>query len=205
MTILTPRRLAKRRVEPTQQLILFRLQQEWFALPILMVQKVVPLGQVYGASVGNMSLMHYQNLEIPIIDIEHWIFRKPSTPSLFASSTLDTSAMLSLTAAQSLDLKESAPEASALEASVPVPPTQPHLLITSNSQGDLCGIPINSQPMLQRVPESAFKRLPAVYKSGGSINCVSALIVLAKSDRPAFLLDLHRLIQISQSPDANHF
>jgi chemotaxis signal transduction protein len=193
MTILTPRRLAKRRVEPTQQLILFRLQQEWFALPILMVQKVVPLGQVYGAAVGSMSLMHYQNLEIPIIDVESWIFRKPLPPSLFADSTLNfTPGMLS-TVDQPLNS----------EAPAPALPIQRHLLITSNLQGDLCGIPIDSQPMLQRVPESAFKRLPAVYKLGGSIHYVSALIMLAKSDRPAFLLDLHQLMQASQSPDAN--
>jgi purine-binding chemotaxis protein CheW len=46
---LTSRRSTTRKVEATQQLIVFRLSQERFALPIRAVQKVIPMGNIYGA------------------------------------------------------------------------------------------------------------------------------------------------------------
>lgn len=56
---LRSRRFAARQTETTQQMIAFRLGQTSFALPILAIQKVVPLAE--------LSL--YQEQELPIIDV----------------------------------------------------------------------------------------------------------------------------------------
>jgi chemotaxis signal transduction protein len=67
-------KLANRRAEPLQKLIVFRIRQEWFAVPIQFAQKVIPLGLVYGAPQGGISLTRYQDQEIPVIDAEQRIF-----------------------------------------------------------------------------------------------------------------------------------
>jgi chemotaxis signal transduction protein len=67
-------KLANRRAEPLQKLIVFRIRREWFAVPIQFAQKVVPLGLVYGAPQGGISLTRYQDQELPVIDVEQRIF-----------------------------------------------------------------------------------------------------------------------------------
>jgi len=55
MTILSDlrsSRFARQQKNITQSLIVFTLRREWFALPIDMVQKVIPLGAVYGDPQG---------------------------------------------------------------------------------------------------------------------------------------------------------
>jgi chemotaxis signal transduction protein len=68
------RRIANRRAEPLQKLIAFQIRQVGFALPIQLARKVVPLGVVYGAPIGGLSLTRYQNLEIPVIDATFRLF-----------------------------------------------------------------------------------------------------------------------------------
>src|ERR671933_52989 len=69
MAIFSPlasRRKSRRIAEATQQLIIFRLQDEGFALPIKAVQKVIPMGKIYGAPGGaGVSLTIYQAQEAP--------------------------------------------------------------------------------------------------------------------------------------------
>lgn len=60
---LRSRRFAARQTESTQQAIAFRLGQTSFALPILAIQKVVPLAE----------LNRYQDRELPIIDVTNSI------------------------------------------------------------------------------------------------------------------------------------
>ena len=73
---LRSRRLAARQTEVTQQLIAFRLRQEWFALPIQAVQRVVPLDKVYGDPHGTgISVTTYQGNEILVIDVGQGIFK----------------------------------------------------------------------------------------------------------------------------------
>jgi chemotaxis signal transduction protein len=52
----------------------FRIRQDWFALPIQFAQRVIPLGLVYGAPQGGVSLTRYQDQEIPVIDVEYRVF-----------------------------------------------------------------------------------------------------------------------------------
>ncbi|MDJ0659288.1 MAG: chemotaxis protein CheW [Crocosphaera sp.] len=78
MTIYSHRRsrtLAGNAKENTQQLITFLLGEEWFALPINKIQKVVPLGKIYGDPQGKgISLTHYQGQELMVIDVARRIF-----------------------------------------------------------------------------------------------------------------------------------
>jgi purine-binding chemotaxis protein CheW len=69
------RRLNAHQTEATQQLLAFRLRQEWFALPIDDVQKVVQMGKVYGDPQGTgISLTKYQDRELLVIDVSQRIF-----------------------------------------------------------------------------------------------------------------------------------
>ncbi len=78
MTIYSPRRsrsLAAKKTEKSQQIITFLLEQEWFALPINTIQKVVQLGKVYGDPQGTgISLTNYQGQELLVIDVARRIF-----------------------------------------------------------------------------------------------------------------------------------
>ncbi|MBR8826644.1 MAG: chemotaxis protein CheW [Gomphosphaeria aponina SAG 52.96 = DSM 107014] len=83
MAIFSPlrsRRLASRQTEATKQLIAFRLRQEWFALPIEVVEKVVPLGNVYGdPKQKGVGLTLYQGKEILVVDVGKRIFKESSS------------------------------------------------------------------------------------------------------------------------------
>lgn len=78
MAIFSPlriRRFAAKQTETTKQLIAFRLRQEWFALPIHAVEKVVLLDKIYGdPNQTGIALTIYQDQELLVIDVAHFIF-----------------------------------------------------------------------------------------------------------------------------------
>ncbi|MEB3214211.1 MAG: chemotaxis protein CheW [Leptolyngbyaceae bacterium] len=75
MKILSSRRAENRKNQAAQKLVTFQCQHEWFALPIHLVRKFAPMERVYGTSGnGTMGLTHFENQEIPVIDISHRIF-----------------------------------------------------------------------------------------------------------------------------------
>ncbi|MDJ0600344.1 MAG: chemotaxis protein CheW [Crocosphaera sp.] len=75
------RRLAEKTKEKTQQIITFLLGEEWFALPIDRIQKVVPLGKVYGdPQRKGISLTHYKGQELLVIDVARCIFGLETLP-----------------------------------------------------------------------------------------------------------------------------
>lgn len=74
-TPLSPRPLRLKPAEPTQQLLIFEVQREPFALPIQLVQKVIVVDRLYAALPGAATrLVMYQDQEIPVIDLERRIF-----------------------------------------------------------------------------------------------------------------------------------
>ncbi|MBW4620664.1 MAG: chemotaxis protein CheW [Cyanosarcina radialis HA8281-LM2] len=83
------RRLNADRTEATHQLIAFRLRQEWFALPIDDVQKVVQMGKIYGDPQGTgVSLTEYQDRELLVIDVSQRIFAEaPSANTNLGEAT----------------------------------------------------------------------------------------------------------------------
>jgi hypothetical protein len=200
------RRLANRRAEATQKLIVFWIGQVQFALPIQAAERVVKLEQLYGAPSGNgLQFTHYQNQEILVIDAERRIFgdRHPNKGRSLLPAARSASDVLApgQPAAKSLFL-------------VPSPPAT-YLLILQDAHGEAIGISLNAPPSLRRVPISAFKPLPSAYLADGSIRCISALIAApsATSSRgfgqelppevspevppepPLFLLNLDLLLQ----------
>lgn len=179
---LTSRRSSNRKVKPTQQIIVFRLRNEGFALPIRASLKVIPLGEIFGApQITGVGLTLYQEQELLVIDIDKRIFRSVVTTKALASS--EPSESLS-----SSELSESLPPASStIEGS--------YLLIVQSSKSKLVGLPLLEPPVLQRVPESAFAPLTSDYLAYGTIQCVSALIIQGNEQPPLFLLNPDQLVQ----------
>jgi chemotaxis signal transduction protein len=80
MAIYSPlrsRRFARHQVAETEQLITFRLRQEWFAVKIEEVVKVVPLGEIYGdPHHQGLGLTLYQGQELLVVDIGFRLFQE---------------------------------------------------------------------------------------------------------------------------------
>jgi purine-binding chemotaxis protein CheW len=173
-----------RRRETTQQLIVFRIRRDWFALPIRAAYRVILLGQVYGVQ-GEVGLTRYQDRNVSVIDIQRRIFgdgrNLGDRPSLPASAPASSSASSNGSAPPLIS--------HSIEGS-----SQRHLLLLQSSEGELIGIPLNEFPALRRVPESAFTPVPQTYLAEGGIRCVSALITSSHTESPIFLLNLNQLI-----------
>lgn len=176
MAIFSPlaaRRKNRRIAEVTQQLIVFRLLDEGFALPIRAVQKVISMGKIYGAPGGaGVSLTLYQDRELIVIDIGRRLFRGKLSEDSFKNA---------------LHQREYVHD--------DTHPVQNYLLIVQSSFGQLVGLPIVEPPSLQRVPESAFAPLSASYISEGNLQCVSALIKRNNDEPPLFLINPDQLVQ----------
>ena len=173
------RRTKQKNTGAIHKLIVFKIRQEWFALPILVAQKVVELGEIYGNfQGGSTGLTRYQNRDLPVIDIEQRIFGLSRNPRLPASSN-----------------DQVMPERSRQSN----PPPR-HLLIIQPPQGELTGFPLTHSPQLRRVPESAFAPLPTMYRNEGIIRCVNALITPSPTESSIFLLDLSQLIPVQSRP-----
>lgn len=162
-SLLRSRRLSKRHSEATRQVITFYLCQEWFALTIESVQKVVPLGSVYGDPKNQgISLTTYQDREVVVIDVGHRIFgEKTHANSPFSSPEND--------------------------------PAQRYLIVLQNFRGEVVGLPIDSQPVLKRVPVANFAPLPETYLSQGNIHCISSVMIQVAHEPAIFLLDSEQL------------
>jgi purine-binding chemotaxis protein CheW len=176
MTSSLSRRSSKRRAEPTQKLIVFSIQQEWFTLPIQAAEKVVVLDKLYGSPDGQgLRFTHYQDQQILVIDPKQRIFG--SQPPQLANQNL--------LAAQASD------------SNLQVPASAPgYLLIVRDVQGELVGLPLESQPTLRQAPISAFKPLPPAYLADGKIRCISALVVSTGEAPPLFLINLDQLLHL---------
>lgn len=160
-------RRASHRSEATQQLIVFRVWQEWFALPIQVAYRVIPIGQVYGACPqGSVSLTRYQDQDVLVLDVQRRIFGE-KTPSLLPGHTPDEMN--------------------------PLP--ERHLLLLHSPEGELVGIPLDHAPILRRVPVSAFKPVPPMYLAEGTIRCIGAIVVTPEGEPPLFLLNPAQLLQ----------
>ena len=180
---LRTQRARSRKPEFKHQIIVFRLRQEWFALPIQAAQKVIPLGTVYGGGTGaEMGLTLHHDREIPVLDIQQRIFGTSGTTSSIANQPL-------------LLPGDSAASEQAVSPTDPALPTR-FLLIVQTGSDTSIGFPLDSQPMLRRVPESAFAPLSAAYLSEGQLRCVRCLIISAPEEPPFFLLNLDQLLQV---------
>ncbi|OLP17826.1 hypothetical protein BST81_12225 [Leptolyngbya sp. 'hensonii'] len=79
MTSLRKSHRIARQAEATHQLIVFQMQQDWFALPIQAAQKVIPMGPTYGdPERTGVSLTRYQERELAVVDVTQRIFGQSS-------------------------------------------------------------------------------------------------------------------------------
>ncbi|WP_416669973.1 chemotaxis protein CheW [Egbenema bharatensis] len=166
-----------RRNHATQQLIVFPLRQERFALPIRYAYKVIPMSQTYGVcQQTGVSLTRYQNCDVLVIDIQRRIFASAPIQPLLPGELNSVSHLESF-------------------QSPLISPNPTHLLLMQTPHNELMGIPLDTPPMLRRVPDSAFAPVPAAYLKQGNIRCISALVVPSKDEPPIFLLNPNQIIQ----------
>ncbi|NJR64546.1 MAG: hypothetical protein HC772_03205 [Leptolyngbyaceae cyanobacterium CRU_2_3] len=198
MTSSLSRRAVKRRVEATQKLIAFCIQQQWFTLPIQAAERVMVLDQVYGSPDGRgLRFTHYQDRQILVIDAKQRIFgsseSKLGHPNLLGAQPSASTPQAVDLATPASDLAIQTTDLVTQDSQTPVSPT--YLLVVRDAQGEPIGIPLESQPTLRNALISAFKPLPAAYLAEGKIRCISALVVPTGSAPALLLLNLDQLLQ----------
>lgn len=178
---LRSRRSTTLQTEHTEQIITFPLRQEWFALPILAVQKVIVLKEVYGdPHKKGISITAYEDREIIVIDVAKFIFQDLPEYKIVTTD---------------VDNNQDNLNSESLFGNTE---KQRYLIIinlTQTSQ-NLLGLPIDSQPVMRRVARSAFKKLPDAYLKQGNIQCLSNKIIELIDHPPIFLFEPQSLAQI---------
>ncbi|HHP7231613.1 MAG TPA: chemotaxis protein CheW [Xenococcaceae cyanobacterium] len=171
---LRSRQFADRQNQVTEQIIAFRLLEEWFAVPILAVKKVIPLGKIYGdPNNQGISFTSYNNRELLVIDVAKYIFS-----GLPVSHNAETDKLLNHeTELQDFNTTESK-----------------YLLILQAQNHQDIGLPIDSQPTMYRIDSSAFKALPEIYLEKSNIQYISSKIIEIPETPVMFLLDNQKLI-----------
>ncbi len=178
MSSLKLKRSAARHAETVHPMLVFCLRQDWFALPIHAVQKVIEIDNLYGTgSDSTAGLALYQNQKIPVIDVEQRIYGRASQKILSSSNDLSS---------QTTSLYSR------------------FLVVVLNQQGEPIGLPLASPPTLQRFVESAFAPLPATYLLEGNLCCVAAVATPNPDVPPIFVLNLNQLFQASISLPASN-
>ncbi|MEM7062635.1 MAG: chemotaxis protein CheW [Cyanobacteria bacterium P01_B01_bin.77] len=168
------RRLRPHQSEPPQQIIVFQIQQEWFALPIFAVKKVVPIRDTHGDyHSSGAGLTIYEGRELLVLDISRQVFG--DTPP---------QGSLALAAASANFEQQSTGQSH-----------NGYLLIIRDQQGELVGLPIALAPTVRRVAQSDIVPLPANYAARVNIKCVNGLIIQPDNQSILFLLNPDQLLQ----------
>ena len=168
------RRAINRKLEPSQQLITFRIHHEWFALPILVAQKVILLDKLHGSPFSTeSSVAFFQEQELVVLDVGRRIFGDAIAQAVLSQP----------------------PAANHAVTQIQFVSQQRYLVIVDGSHDEPVGLFLESQPTLRRVPQSAFSPLPPNHFSDGGIHCVHALVSSIQGEPPLFLLNLHQLLE----------
>lgn len=168
---LRSRRIANKKAQAIEQMVGFRLDQEWFALQILAIHKIIPLGKVYGDPQNTgISITNYEGQELLVIDVAKQIFNNQA--SILPEHKTANSLVQNF-----FEITQ-----------------QRYLLLLETKTNDLIGLPIDSQPTMYRVEASAFKPLPKKFLSQGNIKCVSSKIIELPNTPPLFILDPQKLL-----------
>ncbi len=163
---LRSRRFAARQTQATHQVIAFCLDKTWFALPILAIQKVVPLGAIQSDSANKKAKFTiYQDRQLPIIDVAEAILGY--LPELNNNSNQESE--------KSTD--------------------EQYLIILGQSDRDRLGLPIDSQPTLWRVSESNFQPIPPTYRVRKGIEAISSQVIELPNQSLALCLNPDKLSQ----------
>jgi chemotaxis signal transduction protein len=168
MNTLSPlqsRRFHRQTKQKTLQFITFRLHQEWFALSLNQVNKVILLEQIYGdPKATGISLTLYQNKELVVIDVGYKIFGDSPDYQKIIDKFNQTDQPY-------------------------------YLIILENDQKEKIGLPIDSPPQIKRVSENLIKPLPNIYLQRENIKCLSSNIIELTDQSPShfFILDKNKL------------
>ncbi|MEO1134247.1 MAG: chemotaxis protein CheW [Cyanobacteria bacterium J06639_1] len=163
------RRSRSRTAEATRQVLTFKLQDEWFALPLEAVRKVSVLGDIYGdGNHSGISLTVFEGRELVVVDVARRIFSQSDIGSSQSNA------------------------AGAIASNNSTAPS--FLIVVSNSEDNWVGLPTQTPPAVRRIPASAFTPLPETYRAAGTIQYVSSLAVQTEGEPPMFVLDRDRLI-----------
>jgi chemotaxis signal transduction protein len=191
LSISKSRRFGNSQTEATRQLVVFRLRHEWFALLLEVVQKVLQMGNAFGDVRGTgVGLTLYQDRELVVVDIGHRLFGEAlyALPPVTEAEAV-ASSMPTYLSGNSGSVQQQ--QASNQERC---------MLIVQTSQGELVGLPIDSLPVLRRVPDSAFSPLPPAYISQVNIQCVSSAVIQSPDEPPLFLINPDQLLQPWNNP-----
>ena len=171
---LRSRRFAARQTEATQQIIAFCLAQTWFALPILAIQKVVPLGEIKSDPANKKAKFTiYQDSQLPIIDVAESILG-------YLSSANNNS-----------DEKSAQPTG---ERYLIIFGEGDYASAYPSDRGSF-GLPIDSQPILYRVSQSNFQPIPETYGAKKGIEAISSQVVELPNQSLALCLNPAKLSQ----------
>lgn len=161
------RNTAQASLEASEQLITFCLQSEWFALPINTIEKVIILPSIHGdPNNTGISITNYEGRELLVLDVSLRLFGK-STTSVRQENNLKTHSFKN----------------------------QRYLIIVKTKTEELVGIPINSSPVIRRVPKSAFIPLPDIYLKQGNIQCLSSTMLQLADEAPIFIIEAEQLLR----------
>ena len=171
---LRSRRSANRNNKVEQPIIAFQLGREWFALPILAIQKVIPVSQInYTKRDSQDNLYQFKDKKLIIIDVEQHIF---------GNSSLSKS---SLTKDSSL-LKPS-------ELTSPV--SFSYVAILQQEAEILTGLALNSQPVIYKVQLTDFQALTSSEISDYGKQYIDSKVTNINEISNLLILNLRRLLQ----------
>lgn len=168
---LRSRKINTNKTQNKEQMIGFKLYEEWFVLPILAIHKVISLGKICGdPNDTGISITTYEGRQVVVVDVAKQIFNSDSHTVKKRTKTLEEDIF-------------------GLEQ-------QRYLLIlkTENEESEFVGLPIDSQPTMYRIETSAFKSLPEAYLKKGNIHCVTSKIIELPDTPPLFVLDSQKLM-----------
>jgi chemotaxis signal transduction protein len=164
---------------PVHQMITFPVRQDWFALPIQLAQKVVPLAAVRSSSsTQGFGLTLIDDQRVPTLDLERHIYR---------------------------DVPQAALPAAGFQPNLPLPELADprHIVLVRPPQAaEVLGLVVSQAPVLRRVPQSAFGPVPETFLTLSQMRCVNAVISMAGQEAPIFLLDLDQVLPPMLPPSA---
>ncbi|WP_019508933.1 chemotaxis protein CheW [Pleurocapsa sp. PCC 7319] len=169
------RRSARRKNKAEQPIIAFQLGREWFALPILAIQKVIPVSQInYITGDSQNNLYQFKDKKLTIIDVEQHIFAN-SSPSK-SSVTTDSSL-----------LKQ--PELTS-------PVSFSYVAILQQEAEILAGLPLNSQPVIYKVPPTDFQAITSTEIGSYDRQYIESKVTNIDEISRLFILNLQQLLQL---------
>ena len=139
---LRSQRLATVQTETTEQMITFCLRQEWFALPILAVQKVIPFGKFMATlKIQELALLPMKSKKLLLLMLLNLFFKICHHQLILFPTEIDATTELDI-------------DPSFLDWE------QQHYLIIINfnkTTQNLLGLPIEDQPVMRRVTNLILK------------------------------------------------